>query len=46
MSNLPARRATGVYVVPDSGSGEDWDLGWGEDVLEKSAQRVIDAIIG
>ena len=26
------------------GIGEDWDLGWGEDVLERSIQDLIDAI--
>lgn len=37
-------RATGIYVISDSGSGDDWDLGWGEKVLETSINKVIDAI--
>lgn len=37
-------RAAGIYVISDSGAGDDWDLGWGEDVLEASINKVIDAI--
>lgn len=37
-------RATGIYVISDSGSGDDWNLGWGEKVLETSINKVIDAI--
>lgn len=37
-------RATGMYVISHSGSGDDWNLGWGEKVLETSIDRVIDAI--
>lgn len=37
-------RATGIYVISDSGSGDDLDLGWGEKVLETSINKVIDAI--
>lgn len=37
-------RAAGIYVISDSGSGDDWDLGWGEKVLETSINKVIDAI--
>ena len=37
-------RATGIYIISDSGSGDDWDLGWGEKVLETSINKVIDAI--
>lgn len=36
--------ATGIYVISDSGEGENWDLGWGEEVLETSINKVIDAI--
>lgn len=36
--------ATGIYVISDSGSGDDWNLGWGEKVLEASINKVIDAI--
>ncbi len=35
-------RAAGIYVISDSGSGEDWNLGWGEKVLETSINKVID----
>ena len=37
-------RAAGIYVISDAGSGDDWDLGWGEKVLETSIRKVIDAI--
>lgn len=36
--------AAGIYIISDSGSGDDWNLGWGEKVLESSINRVIDAI--
>lgn len=36
--------ATGIYVISDSGEGDDWNLGWGEDVLETSINKVINAI--
>lgn len=36
--------ATGIYVISDSGEGDDWDLGWGEEVLETSINKVINAI--
>ena len=39
-----SRRATGIYVISDSGSGDDWELGWGEKALESSIERVIGAI--
>lgn len=38
-------RAAGIYVISDSGSGDDWDLGWGEKTLETSIDRVITAIV-
>ena len=41
-----SRRAAGLYVVSDSRSGDEWDLGWGEKVLEASIERVIGAIAG
>ncbi len=37
-------RATGIYVISDIGSNDDWNLGWGEAVLEKSIDKIIDAI--
>ena len=39
-------RAARIYVISDSGSGDDWELGWGEKTLETSIDRVITAIIG
>lgn len=38
-------RATGLYVISDSGSGDDRELGWGEKALEKSIERAIEAIL-
>lgn len=38
-------RAAGIYVISDTGSNEEWNLGWGEDLLEKSIDRLIEAII-
>lgn len=37
-------RAAGIYVISDSGGGDDWNLGWGGEVLETSIDKVIDAI--
>lgn len=37
-------RAAGIYVISDSGAGDDWNLGWGEKALETSVGKVIDAI--
>lgn len=39
-----AKRATAIYVISDTGSNDDWNLGWGENVLEKTIDRIIDAI--
>ncbi len=36
--------AAGIYVISDSDAGDDWDLGWGENVLETSIDKVINAI--
>lgn len=36
--------ATAIYIVSDVPE-DSWDLGWGEDVFEKSEQQVIDLII-
>ena len=46
VAKFRGREATGVYVISDSGSGDDWDLGWGEEALERSVRKLIDAIIG
>lgn len=37
--------AAGIYIISDSGAGDDWELGWGEKALETSVSKVIDAII-
>lgn len=37
--------ATGIYVISDTVSNDEWNLGWGEDALEKSIDRIIDAIV-
>lgn len=44
IAKFRSRKATAIYVISDSGSSDDWTLGWGEDVLEKSINRLIDAI--
>ena len=44
VARFRSRKAAGIYVVSDSGSGDDWDLGWGEEALERSVQKLIDAI--
>ena len=41
-----SRRAAGIYVMSDSGSGDDRELGCGEKVLKTSVDRVISAIVG
>lgn len=45
VAKFRSRKATGIYVISDSGSGEEWDLGWGEEKLEQSIQNLIDVII-
>lgn len=44
VAKFRSRRAAGIYVISDSGEGDDWNLGWGEEVLETSINKVIDAI--
>ena len=46
VAKFRSRKATGIYVNSDSGSGDDWNLGWGEGKLEQSIQKLIDAIAG
>ena len=46
VAKFRSRKAAGIYVISDSGSGEDWNLGWGEERLEQSIQKLIDAIAG
>lgn len=45
IANFRNKKATAIYVISDSGSGDDWNLGWGEEMLEKSIDRIIDALI-
>ena len=45
IAKFRSRKATAIYVISDSGSSDDWTLGWGEDVLEKSINRLIDTIV-
>ncbi|MCR5703161.1 MAG: GNAT family N-acetyltransferase [Eubacterium sp.] len=45
VAKFRSRKATAIYLISDSGSDENWKLGWGEEVLEKSIQRIIDALI-
>lgn len=37
--------ATAIYVISDVLVEEEWKLSWGENVLEKSAQQIIDVIV-
>jgi len=46
VARFRSRRAAGIYVISDSGSGDNWDLGWGEEKLERSKEELISAIIG
>lgn len=45
IAKFRSRKATAIYIISDSGSSDDWTLGWGEDVLEKSIDRLIDTIV-
>lgn len=45
VSKFRSRKATGIYVISDSNLGEKWELGWGEEKLEQSIQKLIDVII-
>ncbi len=44
IANFRSRKATAIYVVSDSGSNDEWNLGWGESALENSIQKLIDAL--
>ena len=46
IANFRSRKATAIYVISDSGSNDEWDLGWGESALENSIQKLIDALAG
>lgn len=45
IAKFRSKKASAIYVISDSGSSDDWTLGWGEDVLEKSIDRLIDTIV-
>ncbi|MDE7157986.1 MAG: GNAT family N-acetyltransferase, partial [Clostridiales bacterium] len=44
IANFRSRKATAIYIVSDSGSNDEWTLGWGESILENSIQKLIDAL--
>lgn len=37
--------ATAIYVISDIYKESDWNLGWGENHLEKAIQKILDTII-
>lgn len=37
-------KSTGIYVVTDVFTEDDWNLGWGENDLESAAEKVIEMI--
>lgn len=37
--------AAAMYVISDVYNEENWNLGWGEDTLEDSVQKVLDIIV-
>ncbi len=43
-NKIGSRKATAIYVVSDSGSNDEWNLGWGESTLENSIRKLIDAL--
>lgn len=45
IANFRSRKATAIYIVSDSGSNDEWNLGWGESTLENSIQKLIDALV-
>ena len=44
IANFRSCKATAIYVVSDSGSDNEWNLGWGESTLENSIRKLIDAL--
>ena len=38
------KKAAEIYVISDSGSSDDWTLGWGQEILEKSIDKLVTAI--
>lgn len=44
IAKFRSRKATAIYVISDSGSNDEWDLGWGESTLENSIRKLIDAL--
>lgn len=45
IANLRNKKATAIYVISDLVSGDDWNLGWGEEILDKNIDRIIDTLI-
>ncbi len=46
IANFRSRKATAIYIISDSGSNDEWNLGWGESTLEDSILKLIDALAG
>ena len=44
IAKFRSRKAAAIYVISDSGSNDEWNLGWGESTLENSIQKLIDAL--
>ena len=38
-------RASAIYVVSDVHAKDEWDLGWGENTIDYSINRIIDTIV-
>ena len=38
------KKAAAVYVISDSVSSDDWTLGWGQEILENSIDKLVTAI--
>lgn len=38
-------KSTGIYVVTDVVTEDDWNLGWGENDIESAAEKVIEMIV-
>lgn len=45
IANFRNKKATAIYVISDLVSGDDWNLGWGEEILDKNIDRIIDTLI-
>ncbi|MBR3807470.1 MAG: nucleoside phosphorylase [Lachnospiraceae bacterium] len=45
IANYRDCKSTGIYVVTDVFTEDDWNLGWGEDAIKNAAEKVIDMIV-